>query len=818
MVIAKPREDASEFDKFDDNGKWFLENARWYVYNYYNTYSVPNAFTLNSGSTTSGIVTGNGMNITNTQSTSIVDDMLKNYEYYYGNQDNRIFNHLTIGTNNNPLPNVWIKGQEVRSLVDHIIGKAITLINPIEDNISCESISENAVIKRKEVFDRIDIAAEIGDALSEMTQGMVEYKPAGDINYSDPSEVKEAKEKIRQEYMNTATIIARSAYFKNNLAEMFKDSAKDTAICNLTGIHFREKDGELMADYIPGYASIFDYSTWGEHSESQDKGGFIFPVTYEEVLREYPDMNPTWKQEMEDVLYNKENGVADFIEYYNQPFQNVKWWYNNQKWMSKAVVYWVAPCDTRYKKVANKYGNPRIKKIDDFKDYYDPSTDASNLPPESKMIKGKDLKGDTRVYRVHYAVILANKYLLEYGYEKFQVRPYGDRRKPIIPIISLCQGKLAGYVKPIVSRLRPKQDELDAIRYKIREYAAKDMGKVYVFGGGKLGESLTAGNIVNDFKTLGVTVLPPTGDAATDALGARDLVNAIDMSNHDYITQYLTLKRDIDQEMKNIVNLTDISLGSQSGVIGKGVQEETIARSELSGMSLYSSLSEYWRRVLQYAANKSKLIMIDSGKKNVILPLSVRENKLITLTKEMRFEDLMVYLNANDAVENNDKALLRQILISYSINPTIEAAEAIANTLKMIKFKSLGEGISMFEGYIEDKKKENEQKQMREMTAEQAQVAQQQQSAQILESQKQIASLYSKLAEIEAKGAWDVKGKEVQAGIDKSFQYDDMLIKNISDLVSQQLLNVSPPQGQAPPPQGMPPEQMQQPQQEATQL
>jgi len=796
IIVPHPNDLASEHEKFKDGGTWFLQYGRWIIKNLYNCYSVPSSFTTTGAAPTpTSIVTGNGSSLGG-GSLSIVDEMLSNYDYYYGNQPNGIFNHLTVDLNNNPLPNVFIKGQEIRSLVDHIVGKCITLIDPIEKNISCDSISENSLLKKKEVFEKIDLAAEIGDVLNELGAGEVKYNPAGGIDYSNPSEIKNAKEKIRLEYQNAGTVIARSAYYQNRMAEMFVASAKETAIANLTGMHFKEKDGQLSTEYLPGHSCIYDFSTWGEYGEGQTRGGFILPVTLEEILQEYKDLNPIMVDEIKAVLYGNEVNSSDWMEYYNAPFTNVKWWYNNQKWMSKATVYWITRCDTRYIKTTNKYGNKRVKKIDDYKKYYDPGIDASQLPAGTPMKNGYEIKGDSQVWKVHKAVILGNKWLLEYGYEPYQVRPFGDKRKPIIPILFLCQGKLAGYVKSIVSRLRPKQDELDAVRYRIREYTAQDLGKNYFIHGGKLGESLTTQNIVNDLKTFHITVVPPTGDPEIDKGGIEGLVKAVDMSNHDYITQYLTLKRDIEVEMKAIVNLTDISLGEQSTTIGKGVQENTIARSELSGLSLYSSLQEHWRRCIQYAANKSKLIMLDKEDKNVILPVSAKDVRLLKLTKEMRFEDLWCYLEENDSVAVADMATLKQALIAMAVNPTLEAAESIKNIMMILKNKTFTESIVQLEQYIDDKRRENQENQMLEMKTEQATLAQTQQSNQILAMQQQVADLTKKLAEINLKSSWEIKKEEVKAGLERDYKLDDAYIAQITDLIQKQLAMVNQPQQQ----------------------
>lgn len=802
LVVQKPAESLPEHKKFENNGEWYLQNALWYVLNYFNTYSSPSGTNTGIGNTIyggGGLISANGNPVGNSGSRGITDEMLDNYNYFYGVQDNRIFNAMTSNINNQPLPTPFIKGQEVRELCDHMIGKIVEMVNPIEDNISAETISQNSLLKRKEIFDKIDLAGKIGGMLESLGGG-VKFAPAGDIDYSSPQAIEEAKQKIRDEYSATATVIARNAYYKNQLKDMFVNAGADSIICNLAGIEFGCKNGKMTSNYIPGYQAIYDYSTWGQYGEGQRLGGYIQPVTLEQALQEYPDMPKQWSDEMEEVLYTGADGSKDFMNYYNQPFRNVLWWYNDQKWMSKAVVYWIGECDSRYYTKKNGYGLVKTKRIDDYKDYYDPAVGNTNMPAGSQMKKGYDIKGDFKVLRVHKAVVLGAKYLVEYGYDDYQVRPFGDKQTPEIPIKFFCYGKMAGYVKSIVSRLKPKQDELDAVRYRIREYTANDLGFNIFVNGGKLTEDFSVLNLISDLKSTHVTVLPSTGEAG-ERSSMNDLVSTFTNNATAAINQYLVLKADIEKEMRDIVNITEASLG-ESKYLGKGAMDTTIGRSELSSMPFYSSLFEYYRRVLAYAANKNKMILLDNKDKNVVLPISNREIKMLEITEDFNYEDLNVYLSPDDNLKTQELGMLNQYLQSYNQAPTVDGAEAILNSLKIMRSKSFIEGVVVFENYIEKKKKEIEQKQQQGVMLQQQQEQYANMSAQIAQSQAEMAKLTTELAKINLKGSWGLKTEEVKAGLEQASKIDDQYIAQITDLVSRQLGQVNAQQGQAMQPQG----------------
>lgn len=789
LRIVKPPVLPTEHEKFDNSGRWFLEMNRWFVWNLYNTYSSSVTYTQPIGNNNN--VTATGSPVSSIISTSIVDEMLVNASYWAGEQENRIYNHMTQSVMGNPLPNIWIKGQEVRQLGGHVLGKCLQMIQPIEKNISCDTISENTLLKKQEVFDKIDFAAKVGGMLAEAG---INFNPAGNIDYSNPAAIKEAKKKVKSEYENSATVIARNAYYKTNMSEMFLACASDTIVYNLTGIEFGERNGKLECRQIPGYQAIYDFSTWGEFGEGQTVGGYIVPMTLDDVLHEYPDLDPVARQEIEDVLYKGVDNASQFMDYYNQPFQNVKWWYNDQKWMSKAVVYWLGECDTRY--VEKKYSNglKKVFKLDDYKDYYDPTIDASKLPAGTKMKKGFELRGNSNVWKVHKAVVLGNKYLVEYGYDTYQVRPFGEKSRPILPIQFFCQGKMAGYVKSIVSRIRPKQDELDAVRYRIREYATNDLGANIFVNGAKLTENLSALNLINDMRSVHVSVIPATGDAELDKYGMDDIIKVVETRAAAAIKDYLVLKADIEKEMMDILNIPSAALGEQSAYMGKGVAQQAITRSDISGLPFFTSLGEFYRRCLQYAANKNKMIIMDNENKNVVLPISTREAKILTLTKDFLYEDLNTYISPDDAINNEEMGLFRQMMQSYAQNPTVEHAEALINALKMMRGKSFNEAIVLFETYVDSKRKDDEKKQMQEATQEMQMKAYQNHSDAIDQMQSEIAKLTGKLAEINLKGAWDLKKQEASAGLDTQAKLSDAYIAQITELISKQMAAGQPQQ------------------------
>lgn len=743
LTIPRPEENPSESKKFADNGQWFMDKARWIAMNYYNSFSMPT-------------LEGN-------LNHSIVQEMIANRKYYYAVEPPGIFNYMTQNPMGGATTVPYIRGQEVRQLVDHMKGNVEEMVAPLEKTISCESISDHAVKKKKAVFDKLEAAHALAPIISQISQG-VQFAPAGDMDYTDKTKVAEAAKKIRETFERTGTILTRSVYYENSLRGQFVDDAMNVFIGNLAATNITCKNGKVVHTYVPCENAIYDFSS-DEYGRNQNIGGYIVPMTLEEILANY-DLKDDWKKEIEDVLYNNAPYAADFMNYYNLPFQNMKWWYTDQKWTSVATVYWIGKRDTRYKLKTTKTGGKRLQKIDDDKVYrYDDGT--------SEM--GRDIKGK-EVWMVHYAKIAGNKYLLEYGYDEYQVRPHGEKQKPIIPMFFYCPSKMGGMVRSVVSRLKYVQEQLNAVTHKIRQLSEKDLGRCYVFMGEHLGEATTVQSIANDFAAMNITVIPSTGDSK--GLSVKDIVGSVDITQNEFIGNYIQLKREYIEDMRAIVSLPSPVLGQQTSTIGKGVQERTISQSTLANVSLYAGLFEFYRIKLQYSANKYKMILAENPK-DYVVPLSANQTEVINVTKDFRYEDLYVYIKPNDSVEGKNKQIYDQLLFSYAQNSQngLAAAKALQRGIKLLKYQSLSEGIEDLDAHIE----QEERKTKEQFGIEQAMAQQQQQmqliAQQNIEAMKALADLKETIVKTNLSKSWDAKIAEIKGGIDTKYMIDDAIIQ-----------------------------------------
>ena len=731
--IRKPRPGMTRAEKFANGGEYFAQMGRYIVRNFYNTYQAPSS-------------------IAGMPPTSVVAEQLDSFKYYYGYGDNRIFNYMTTTYSGGKVPAVWINGQNIRTFVDHIKGNVEEMIAPMSEGIHAESISENAVLNKRSIFERIEKAGEY-NKLFEGTG--VSFAPQGDMDYGNPTEVEKVKEEIRKKLELVGTTIARYIFFSNDLRSNFIDDVVQAAVGNLAGTYIYERNGRVVFDEIPCYNLIHDYGSGGEFGDNQWFTGFVIPMTIEEVIAKWPQMAPEMKGEMLAIssgsMPSPFESYDQFRDYHNAPFQNVRWWYNDLQYVSVAFLFWQDNHDMRFNDKVDAYGQRKTRSLKDHREY--------EVGGEVK--RGFEVKGDKETNMNYRAILVGNKWLVEHGYETYQVRPFGNKDKPQLPIFTYCPAKYGGYVRSIVSRLKQNQNELDRLSYKIQELTAQDLGTVFFVRGDKIASGTSPKDIIDDLKSFKIHVLPMTGEETPDNTGIKDIIERVDLSNNQYLLSYLELKKEQLREMENIASIPAPALGMQDRVIGKGVQDRQISQSSLAMMSFYKGLENHWRRKIQYAANKQKLIFAkDEGQH--ILPISLSEQTIISTTKDIRFEDFFIYFEPNDSINAQDKSIMDQLLLAYSQGSQNElaAARAMLNGLNIMKGRTYGENIAKLKKHIEELKVEAEVKYKREVMVAQDQQQSATMAQQQLQLQQQLAKIYEIITKSNLDGAWGVQKAE----------------------------------------------------------
>lgn len=297
--------------------------------------------------------------------------------------------------------------------------------------------------------------------------------------------------------------------------------------------------------------------------------------------------------------------------------------------------------------------------------------------------------------------------------------------RPELSVKSYCYRLTMGYARSIASRLRQMADEKGRLREKIQQLTAADKGKNFVIFADQL-EGTSAAEVYEDFSTMNITVInrkngQPINDGKYSNMG-----EVVDLSLSPTVQLYRQLILDCDAEMESIANVPAVSLGLQNGPIGKGVQQNTLQQATLGQLSLYEGLNEHWRIKLQYAANLYK--NANAGKEMVIR-MGPSDTDVINLPKYVRYQDVGVFIEANDDVEGNNKQMFDDALFNYGQNPTDEGAEALLNIMRLMRPGTYNEKIDLLQEYVERKKALTQQQQAASQESEQKRQAEMQSRA-----------------------------------------------------------------------------------------
>ena len=439
--------------------------------------------------------------------------------------------------------------------------------------------------------------------------------------------------------------------------------------------------------------------------------------------------------------------------------------------MTVAVItmFWVGVRDSKKKVVKNKYGEERIVEIKDKK-----VTDKAGIPPVPQTVVnantdnnkvqnsgGESLAGETTdstyesgdfwIPDIYQGELIGNLYLENYGLSKNVVRDPLNKSRPILPGTCFIPEMEMGYGRSLVSRAIPNQNEMDRLKFIIQDKTAKDLGKVYIINGPKLGDPNQGGTkrLFTNLKRMGIHVTNVTGES-NDVVDSMNLVNQVDMTGDPNIALYVELYHEQERIMQRIFNYNDTTMGLQSGTIGKAVQQQTISQASIGTLSLYDSFMEWVRMDMQYQLNLWKLV--NGDKESATMVVGKEGAKIIKLTKGFQWEDLLIYIEPND---NGDKESQQRILVMAQAAAQndrmdfidyVEHIEFAENRREMLKGLKISRKQKQKEAMIAQKS----QQQTEIMVAQQQALAQQQ--AIILQK---TADQIRELEKINLKGSWD---------------------------------------------------------------
>lgn len=610
-----PYQDIPEKDK---TAQWYARNVR-YISTFYNRPYLPSSF--NAPQTPSTATSANYIS-----QVYPVNEMINNIMYYQGKQPNLRYNHLVQDVTTTNLQSGWVKGQKVAQLIDYAKGSVRGRVNNAA--FSVRTMSKDAISARETLLEKLKLKIDLKGMMPPSSETGIEFNPANGANVESYDQAEEFVNQNARDYnAELATDIATNIWVSNAWTNKAMDAFTNVELTGCCGIEHYVENGRQYQEVHPSYNLILDLRHDEEFNRKARFVGVIRLLTPEEIFRRYPDFT---QEQRDDVMKMSRNNAL--FGPFNMPGFNFTWWNYGGSFSSPLVTcvtgYWIGREDLGKKKVTNQYGTDKIRNT---------KTDEA---------------GDDWVDCVHKATFIGNKYLTDFGYVTNMVEDFNDKSKPRLPILVYTPNCMLGELRAPVGRIKEIQNDLDMIKFKIKEMVGRAKGKATVF----LTNKATAKDIEEDLASMQITVISPeTGEPGDGNRPSQRISETLDMTLDPNIQLLFQLHDRFAAEMEEILGSSKIALGQQQSYIGYSTQQQTIAQSTLGMSPLIDGFMDYLQMNMQYAVNQAKYIYTMEDNEEAQAIIGIKGVKFLKFTKKFRFEDLLCVLKINDFMETQAK-------------------------------------------------------------------------------------------------------------------------------------------------------------------
>ena len=771
-----PNQNISEEEKYARNGEWFWQNIQ-YISTFYNR-PIQNIITPDLTISQTGF--------------QQVTRMMVNMLYYLGEQPNLVYNYMTQNIDQTNLQPTWRHGQDMLPLIENIRGTMAKILNGF--HFSVKPLSEKARGKYSDYYNNVMLEWSL--AQKKMQMAGIQFNPSGEENIGELSEP-EIKKWIDKEYKDfMAELMVNIAEGGWNVESISKfiQGGKYGVVAGWAGMEHYVDNGRHFKNILLPYQMIVDTREDDDLNRSARFAGVVTSMTPTEIFHRYPQLNDKCRKDLEEIARSTNNFGG-----LNKNTTNFNWWntgVNSDATCTALRAYWISPHFLDTREVKNKYGVAQLigSKVEwdkeknklKFDDDYEVDATIDNLGdylPKSEANTLSNMNGESPVKKINSSVyivndvykgtLLGNKYLLDFGLVTNVVEHPLMKYKPLLPIQVWIPNMTNNQPRSVVDRLRGIQDEIDAARFKLMELIGRAKGRIAGIKGW-LFSGLDGGKeFLEDASSMGAHVFKSSGEIPSGMDANGDPVQMIDMTLDPSFMKIAEHVLGLKQEMKEIISTSTAALGQVGTYIGESTLQNSVAQSTLGQSSILDGFVDWCTTNIQMEIDIKKCLYVEN-------PDSFDAEMMIgnegiefykKVLPDLKHEDFLMRVHVRDVIDEKQ----RERVINYSqaymqniANPN--ALEALRNVLQLEKTKTFTEALDYFDDSIEENLRKFKKDQAEARKNEQANVAQQQQGAEVLQMKDVMAKLLIKLEEIDRKGQWDVKTALVQGGIDKQLQ------------------------------------------------
>jgi hypothetical protein len=520
---------------------------------------------------------------------------------------------------------------------------------------------------------------------------------------------------------------------RNKFISKYKQAFFYTLLAGVVGIENKIVNKRVMKEIILPYNLIWDNTFDDDLNEKARFVGKIDWISPGEIISNPYYTRQLTTEQIEEIKILTPDNIDKLLGEDNITTNKLKWYWNNNGVPSLAATtcYWIGYKELRYEKLKDKYGNEHIAKI-------------KNANVSQYWVK-----------TVYKATLLANKYVVDYGEIHNIVRKQDDINEVELPITVFIPNMVMGENRSVVSRLHKHQDRIDFLNNEITKSVTRAKGKVFVLNKHKLGTA-TAQEVLNDFERMGIHITD--GNATGEEFIGPDqnkVVDVVDMTLDPNVQQLLSLKREEERIMEEIVNVPKAAMGQQQGYLGAKTQAGTIAQSNLGTSYLYQGFVQFIEKDLQHSLNQFKVSLL-ANQDDDIPVIGDRGINYLKVTEDFKFEDFGIYVKIRDFIDDQAKERLLFIAQAAMQNQAID----MLDYLQLETSKTYTELFNNLKFSLEKKKREAEKQQEIQMMMQQAQMEQQQQLQQEQMAMKEEGNNYR--AELKAQNEGQAQAAQPQ--------------------------------------------------------
>jgi hypothetical protein len=401
-----------------------------------------------------------------------------------------------------------------------------------------------------------------------------------------------------------------------------------------------KKHGWAVWDIIPPwcqFAATTEDDDFGRHMEL---GGWVREFTSTKIATQIGLFGEPWGEQIvrkygRDALEKITKGNADNItKGINMNHYNFMWGrsQNGIDVSTWTVVrsYWKGLVDTR--------------------------TLPHNEDPDNKLffLSEKNKKKGTMVEVWKTATVINDQYVVDEGVCDEIVDPI-DKGKIHSPLRMFQPYTMMGYNKSLIEEVEAIQKDMSMLDFKFREMVGYDFGIILEVLGAAVHGATDAYTLMEELKKVRILVKKESGDPG-NPIDSQKVLGTLNMSTAAIAVQYLELWKRKEQMMKDTLNISDISLGTQSNYVGFQTQQESMQTASTPLQYHIYGHVQFMTDMMQYSLEQMK-IMISSGETDAAESI-IGKRGVLTI-KEMKknlFETLLCRVDVDDYIDEKRKA------------------------------------------------------------------------------------------------------------------------------------------------------------------